>query len=230
MLETHIHDKYLALVNKVNTLSNEYHNQDVSSVPDETYDKHFQTLLEFEQAHPELVVPYSPTQRVGEYPISEFKKVKHTVPMLSLDNTFTDGETIDFFKKIAIHLGVAPRDLTIVSEPKLDGLAIELRYEQGILTVASTRGDGEVGEDVTHNIRTLPSVPLKLRTNIPPDVLEVRGEVFMPKAEFQRVNAELAAAGHKLFANPRNAAAGTIRQMAPKVAASRGLEFIPHQG
>ncbi|WP_019865178.1 NAD-dependent DNA ligase LigA [Methylovulum miyakonense] len=219
---------YLQLVNYVNKLSRQYHIDDNPTVPDHEYDTAYAQLKQMETEQPELVVPYSPTQRVGETPIGEFKKVKHTVPMLSLDNTFSVEDTVKFFERAAEKLGVLPEDLVIISEPKLDGLAIELRYENGILVTASTRGDGEAGEDVTHNIRTLPSVPLKLDTDNPPEVLEVRGEVFMPKAEFVRVNAELEAEGKKTFVNPRNAAAGTIRQMDSKVAAGRGLEFIPY--
>ena len=181
-----------------------------------------------EAENPELITSESPSQRVGAKPIDDYVKIEHTVKMLSLANAFTLAETYDFFEKAAKELDISPSSLTIFSEPKLDGLAISLHYDHGLLSYAATRGDGQVGEDVTHTIKTVKSVPIKLATDCPPETLDVRGEVFMPKAAFEKLNRQALQNDSKVFVNPRNAAAGTVRQMNPKIAAERDLQFIPY--
>jgi DNA ligase (NAD+) len=212
----------------------EYHNYryyvlDSPVISDAEYDRLFRRLQELEREHPEFFDPNSPTQRVGAPPAEKFEPVRHTVPMLSLSNAMSEAEFREFDERVRRTLGLSgPVDY--VAEPKLDGLGVELVYERGELVVASTRGDGYVGENVTANVRTIRSVPLRLRTDsgappIPPR-LEVRGEVIMPKSAFQKLNAERAKAGEPLFANPRNAAAGSLRQLDSRVTASRPLDMF----
>lgn len=219
---------YEELVEKINLWNHAYYVLDNPLVSDAEYDQAFRDLLSLEAAHPELVTPQSPSQRIGAAPISEFKKVEHRVKMLSLANAFSLQETVDFFDKVAKELDVNLESLAIFSEPKLDGLAITIHYHHGVFSYAATRGDGQVGEEVTHNIKTIKSVPLKLDTDTPPEKLEVRGEVFMPKAAFEKLNRLAGEQNSKVFVNPRNAAAGTVRQMNPKIAAARDLQFIPY--
>ena len=219
---------YQQLIEKINLWNHAYYVLDEPLVSDAEYDAAFRELLKLEAEQPELVTPESPSQRVGGKPIDEFKKVEHKVKMLSLENAFSLDETFAFFEKAAKELDIAPEQLAIFSEPKLDGLAITIHYEHGIFKYAATRGDGQIGEDVTHNIKTIKSVPLKLATDNPPDYLEVRGEVFMPKAAFNKLNQVAKQQNSKVFVNPRNAAAGTVRQMNPKIAAERDLQFIPY--
>ncbi len=219
---------YNDLVAKINQWDHEYYVLDNPSVSDAEYDQAFRKLLEMESEHPELITKESPSQRVGAKPISEFRKIKHTVKMLSLENAFSLEETYGFFEKAAKELDVSPSSLDIFSEPKLDGLAITIHYDQGLFSYAATRGDGQVGEDVTHNIKTIKSVPVRLASNNPPGKLDVRGEVFMPKAAFEKLNRLALQNDSKVFVNPRNAAAGTVRQMNPKIAAERDLQFIPY--
>jgi len=219
---------YEQLVERINLWNHAYYVLDNPLVSDAEYDHAFRALLALEAEHPELVSPESPSQRVGATPIAEFKKVEHGVKMLSLANAFSLQETYDFFDKAAKELNISPASLLIFSEPKLDGLAITIHYHHGLFSYAATRGDGQVGEDVTHNIKTIKSVPLKLDTDVPPEKLEVRGEVFMPKAAFEKLNRLAQQQNGKVFVNPRNAAAGTVRQMNPKIAASRDLQFIPY--
>ncbi|MDD5461232.1 MAG: NAD-dependent DNA ligase LigA [Methylococcales bacterium] len=219
---------YNELVAKINQWNHEYYILDTPSVSDAEYDQTFRKLLEMEAEHSELITPESPSQRIGAQPISEFRKVEHTVKMLSLANAFSLEETYDFFEKAARELNVSPSLLDIFSEPKLDGLAITIHYDKGRFSYAATRGDGQVGEDVTHTIKTIKTVPIKLATDNPPLKLDVRGEVFMPKAAFEKLNRLAAQNNNKVFVNPRNAAAGTIRQMNPKIAAERDLQFIPY--
>ncbi|NQD38882.1 NAD-dependent DNA ligase LigA [Permianibacter sp. IMCC34836] len=205
-----------------------YYVLDQPSVPDAEYDRLMGQLRELEAQHPELVTADSPTQRVGGEPIAAFKQVRHAVPMLSLENAFSDDELRAFVRGIQERLGTTDA-LEFSCEPKLDGLAISLIYEHGLLVRAATRGDGETGEDVTHSVRTIKSIPLRLNpSGIPPALLEVRGEVFMPKAAFERFNAKARATGDKLLANPRNAAAGALRSLDPKVAATRELAFYAY--
>ncbi len=219
---------YAQLLAKINQWNHEYYVLDHPTVTDAEYDLAFKDLLEREAAQPELISPESPSQRVGAAPIDDFRKITHRVKMLSLANAFSLEETSAFFDKAAKELMLESSALTIFSEPKLDGLAISLHYANGLLSYAATRGDGQVGEDVTHTIKTVKSVPIKLATQQPPVVLEVRGEVFMPKAAFAKLNQLAYANNSKVFVNPRNAAAGTVRQMNPKIAAARDLQFIPY--
>jgi DNA ligase (NAD+) len=198
-----------------------YYVLDDPEVPDAEYDRLMRELRALEHAHPELTRPDSPTQRVAGAPSASFAAVQHVVPMLSLDNAFADEEVLDFDRRVRERLGGAA-SVEYCAEPKLDGLAISLRYEHGVLVHAATRGDGLTGEDVTANVRTIRSVPLRLAGNAPAE-LEVRGEVFMPLEGFRRLNDAAAAAGDKLFVNPRNAAAGALRQLDPAVTARRPL-------
>ena len=223
-MQTHYND----LVAKINQWDHEYYVLDNPSVTDAEYDQAFRKLLEMEAENPELITADSPSQRVGAKPIDEFRKIEHKVKMLSLENAFTLDETFGFFEKAAKELDVSPSSLDIFSEPKLDGLAISIHYDKGLFSYAATRGDGQVGEDVTHTIKTIKSVPIRLASNNPPDKLDVRGEVFMPKAAFEKLNRLALQNDSKVFVNPRNAAAGTIRQMNPKIAAERDLQFTPY--
>ncbi len=219
---------YQKNVAQLNLWNHAYHVLDAPLISDAEYDAAFRELQTVEQENPDWLMPESPTQRVGDSVGSAFQKITHTVKMLSLANAFSIDETVDFFVKAAKELAIPLESLDIFSEPKLDGLAISLRYEKGLLRVAATRGDGEIGENVTHNIKTIQSIPLKLNTKTPPEILEVRGEVFMTKAIFEQINQLAQTQNSRAFVNPRNAAAGTIRQLNPKIAAERALQFIPY--
>jgi DNA ligase (NAD+) len=200
---------------------------DDPKVPDAEYDRTVRRLRELEQAHPELITPDSPTQRVGSAKLAEFREIKHSVPMLSLDNVFSEDELAGFDHRVRERLqdrDIAVESVNYWAEPKLDGVAIALRYEQGELVFGATRGDGTTGEDVTHNVRTIRSIPLRLRVRRALPVFEVRGEVFMPKAGLEELNRRALARGEKTFVNPRNAAAGSVRQLDPRLAAQRPLE------
>jgi len=195
-------------------------------ISDAEYDRLFRELQELERRYPELVTPDSPTQRVGAPPAEEFAPVEHAIPMLSLQNCFNDEELEEWDDRVRRLLGGEP--VEYVCEPKLDGLSVELVYVDGVFTVGSTRGDGRVGEDVTRNLRTIKQVPLRLfpLDGKVPRLLEARGEVYMEKEAFRRLNAERERAGEPLFANPRNAAAGSLRQLDPNVTASRPLKIF----
>ncbi len=199
-----------------------YYVLDDPEIPDSEYDRLLRELQELESRHPELITADSPTQRVGAEPLGAFEEVQHRVPMLSLENAFSEEEMTEFDRRVRERLGEEQK-IVYAAEPKLDGLAISLRYEQGCLVQAATRGDGQRGEDVTQNVRTILSVPLRLLGEGWPSILEVRGEVYMPKAGFDALNARARAAGEKGFANPRNAAAGSLRQLDPRVTAERPL-------
>lgn len=202
-----------------------YYVLDDPMLPDADWDRLLRELQDLEHRHPEFADPNSPTQRVGNRPASGFREVTHSVPMLSLANAFTDDEIEDFAGRIAKETG---EHIPVFSvEPKLDGLAISLRYENGVFIRGATRGDGSTGEDVTANLRTVKCIPLKLRGDAP-DVLEVRGEVYMPKADFETYNARALAEGGKTLANPRNGAAGSLRQLDPRVTALRPLAFYAY--
>ncbi|MFD0738036.1 NAD-dependent DNA ligase LigA [Lysobacter koreensis] len=203
-----------------------YHVLDDPTIPDAEYDRLLRELDELEAAHPELATPDSPTQRIGALPSGAFGEVRHAIPMLSLGNAFSDGEVADFVRRIAQQLD---RDEPVFSvEPKLDGLAISLRYEHGRFVQGATRGDGASGENVTANLRTIKAIPLTLRGSDWPQVLEVRGEVYMPLAAFRRYNERALAEGGKVLANPRNGAAGSLRQLDPRITAKRPLAFYAY--
>ena len=211
----------LALIRQLNDYSYAYHVNDEPLVPDAEYDRCYRQLQQLEQKHPQWIQADSPTQRVGEKPDNGFASVEHTVPMLSLDNAFDDTSLLDFDERIQRLAQTS--SITYCCEPKLDGLAISLRYEDGLLVRGVTRGDGLTGEDITSNIKTIYSVPMRLRTDTPPPVLEVRGEIYMPKDGFEKLNQQAAEKGEKTFVNPRNAAAGSLRQLDPKITAARPL-------
>ncbi|MEW6305447.1 MAG: NAD-dependent DNA ligase LigA [Verrucomicrobiota bacterium] len=192
-------------------------------ISDQEYDRLYHELLALEQAHPELVTPDSPSQRVGGKPVSEFRPHQHAMPMMSLDNTYSQDEVREFVNRVQKLL--PGEKLEWVLEPKVDGLAISLRYENGVFTVGATRGDGTTGDDITANLKTIRSIPLKL-TGPAPRVLEVRGEVYMTVAGFKKLNAERESAGEEAFANPRNAAAGSLKQLDSKLVAKRPLDIV----
>ncbi|MBW3196178.1 NAD-dependent DNA ligase LigA [Marinobacter nauticus] len=204
-----------------------YYVQDDPRIPDAEYDRLFRELQKLEAEHPELATEDSPTRRVGSSAETSFEEVTHRLPMLSLDNAFSEDELRDFDHRVRDRLG-EDGAIEYVCEPKLDGLAVSLHYENGTLTRAATRGDGYTGEDITANIRTIPSVPLKLRGSGYPDLVEVRGEVYMPRAGFEKLNERLAEQGEKTFVNPRNAAAGSLRQKKSTVTARRPLELCAY--
>lgn len=216
-----------ALRQAINEHNYRYYVLDDPQVPDAEYDRLFRELQDLEAEHPELVTEDSPTRRVGANAETSFEEVVHRIPMLSLDNAFSDEELQDFDRRVRDRLKTEEL-IEYVCEPKLDGLAVSLHYEQGVLTRAATRGDGYAGEDITANIRTIPSVPLKLRGDQVPDLVEVRGEVYMPKAGFEALNQSLTNKGEKAFVNPRNAAAGSLRQKKPSVTARRPLEMCAY--
>jgi DNA ligase (NAD+) len=202
-----------------------YHVLDNPEVPDVEYDRLMRELQELEGAHPEIVTSDSPTQRVGDTPLSSFRTVPHRVPMLSLENAFSAEELRDFHRRVISRLDLDEKSpLRYSAEPKLDGAAVSILYEDGVLVRGATRGDGSMGEDITHNVRTIESIPLRLVGNDYPSLLEVRGEVFMPKAGFEAYNEKARDAGEKTFVNPRNAAAGSLRQLDPKLTAARPLD------
>ncbi len=205
----------------------QYHVLDAPEVPDAEYDRLMRELQALEKEHPETVTTDSPTQRVGDAPIDEFGTIVHEQPMLSLDNAFSEEELEDFHRRVTerLKLNEGAESLVYSAEPKLDGVAVSLLYESGVLVRAATRGDGTRGEDITHNVRTIDAVPLKARGNGHPDRLEVRGEVFMPKAGFHAYNERARQAGEKEFVNPRNAAAGSLRQLDPRLTAERPLDI-----
>ncbi|WP_368563665.1 NAD-dependent DNA ligase LigA [Pseudoxanthomonas sp. UTMC 1351] len=203
-----------------------YHVLDEPNIPDAEYDRMLRELDNLESAHPELVTPDSPSQRVGNAPSAKFAEVRHAVPMLSLGNAFSDEEVQDFARRIAEKL--KRPHLLFSAEPKLDGLAISLRYEDGVFVQGATRGDGATGEDVTVNLRTIKAIPLQLRGTGWPKTLEVRGEVYMPLAAFKAYNERMLKEGGKVLANPRNGAAGSLRQLDPRMTAQRPLAFYAY--
>ncbi len=202
-----------------------YYVLDDPQIPDSEYDRLLRELQVLEVDYPELITSDSPTQRVGGTPLKAFNQVQHRLPMLSLDNAFSEEEFANFERRVRERLD-SDGGIQFCVEPKLDGLAVSLRYEAGVLVQAATRGDGSQGEDVTHNVRTIPSVPLRLLGEDWPQVLEVRGEVFMPKAGFLRFNEKARKLGEKEFVNPRNAAAGSLRQLDPQITATRPLDMF----
>jgi len=197
-------------------------------ISDREYDQLFQRLKELEDAHPELITDDSPTQRVGGEPIDGFETVTHAVPMLSIANTYSAEELAEFDRRVRKSLGEAGAAVHYLVDPKIDGVAVSLRYESGRLRQAATRGDGTRGDDITNNVKRIRSVPLRLRGEDWPDVLEVRGEVYWPTKSFTAYNRKRVADGQEPFANPRNGAAGTLKQLDPRIVSERGLAFIAH--
>ncbi len=221
--------RHAELVEQIRRLDRAYYVLAKPTVSDAEYDRLYRELADLEKLHPELFTPDSPTQRVGGQPASEFKSLAHGVPMLSLDNTYSHEEVREFVGRVQKLL--PGENLEWVVEPKIDGLAVNLRYEAGVLVAGATRGDGARGDDITANLRTIRSVPLKLiaphgRRAALPAVIEVRGEVYLPLAGFQKLNAERVAAGEEAFVNPRNAAAGSLKQLDPALVAKRPLDIV----
>lgn len=221
-----IKDQVAELHQALNEHNYRYYVLDDPSIPDSEYDRLFQALKILEAEYPALITKDSPTQRVGAEPLESFSQVKHNIPMLSLDNVFDQEALMAFDTRIQQRL--EDQSYQYVCEPKLDGVAISLLYKKGELTCAATRGDGSVGEEVTHNIRTIKAIPLVLRGDDYPAELEVRGEIYIPKQDFIRLNQLAEKNEEKIFANPRNAAAGSIRQLDPKIAAKRPLAFYAY--
>ena len=226
MADKKIRQRVESLREQINAHNYAYYVLDNPEVTDSEYDRLLCELNELEQQYPELVTADSPTQRVGAKPLSEFAEVQHEVPMLSLGNAFSEEDMIDFDRRVREAAG--KEIIAYAAEPKLDGLAISLLYRDGVLVRAATRGDGHTGEDVTLNVRTIQAIPLKLRGDDYPPVLEVRGEVVMPKRGFEKLNQQQKEKGEKTFVNPRNAAAGSLRQLDPKVTATRPLSFYSY--
>ncbi len=213
----------------LNRAGHAYYVLDAPEMEDPVYDRLYRELVELEQADPSLCSPDSPTQRVGGPPAAGFQSVRHRIGLLSLDNAFNIGELEAWYARLLRVLDREPDTaLPMVGELKIDGNALALSYEQGVLVRAATRGDGEQGEAITANVRTIGTVPLRLQLEQPPDWLEVRGEALIPDGTFSAINAEREARGEALFANPRNACAGTLRQLDPKVVAARRLDFFAY--
>jgi DNA ligase (NAD+) len=221
-----IKDKIQELIEKISTFDYQYYVLDNPSISDFEYDKIFRSLVDLENENPELIRPDSPSQRVGGKALDAFESVIHRQAMLSLNNAFDDDELIAFDKRIKDDIGIAEVEYAV--EPKFDGLAITLTYENGIFVQGATRGDGYTGENVTHNLKTIRSIPTKLNYIHPPKLLEVRGEVLMLKKDFELLNQKQESLGEKQFANPRNAAAGSLRQLDPRITATRPLTFFSY--
>lgn len=223
---THVpHKRISKLRQLIQNHDYKYYVLDQPEISDYEYDQLFAELCQLEKEHPELITPDSPTQRVFGQALEQFAKQAHRKPMLSLSNSYSPQDIEGFHKRVQKVLGAEANDLIYFCEPKLDGLAIELIYEDGLLVAALTRGDGYTGENVLSNVKTLRSVPLKLKTNSPPPLLEIRGEVFILKNDFKTLNDNQQEAGQPTFANPRNAAAGTIRQLDARIASQRPLKI-----
>ena len=224
-----VKDRVLELHKLINLHSYKYHSLDKPTIDDHQYDALFNELLDLEEKFPKYRFSYSPSQRVGSKPLEGFKKIEHLTPMLSLENAFNQDDMEEFNKRILERL-LIDDDLSYSCEPKLDGIAVNLLYKNGHFDLASTRGDGKIGEDITNNIRTINSIPLSLigdKSKLP-SLIEIRGEVFIEKKDFDLANKKAIKEGEKTFANPRNAAAGSLRQLDPSIAASRPLKFYAH--
>ncbi len=226
MTQDEARQRHTRLADEIRQHDHAYYVLAKPSISDRDYDKLYRELLDLEQAHPELVSADSPSQRVGGHVASSFAQVKHALPMLSLDNTYSQEEVRDFVARVQKLL---PNEkLEWVVEPKVDGIAISLRYENGVFTTGATRGDGTTGDDITNNLKTIRSIPLKLaaKKDAVPPVFEARGEVYMTRDGFAKLNAEKAAAGEELYANPRNTTAGSLKQLDPKLVAKRPLDIV----
>src|SRR5881392_1255521 len=217
-----------------------YYAESRPQISDRDFDRLLAELIELEKQHPELITPDSPSQRGGGDVQDELKPVRHAVPMMSIDNTYSEEEVRAFDERVRKGLGMEKRagglfdtaGVAYVIEPKIDGASVTLRYEKGQLVLAATRGRGNVGDDITVNAKTIRSIPLSLRRDgakeSPPEILEVRGEVYMDNEDFQRVNKELVEAGEEAYANARNLTSGTLRRLDPKIVAKRRLRFLSH--
>jgi len=210
--------RHSVLAEEIRRHDHDYYVLAEPTISDSDYDRLYRELLDLEGEYPDLMTADSPSQRVGGKPVSEFPEYRHAVPMMSLDNTYSYEEIGEFLKRVGKLLPEADLDWTV--EPKVDGLAVSLRYENGVLAVGATRGDGVTGDDITGNLKTIRSLPLKL-IGKPPAVLEVRGEVFMSRKGFAKLNEKRMVAGEEPFANPRNAAAGSLKQLDPNLVAER---------
>ena len=222
-----IESKMKRLIDEINFHNYQYHGMDDPKISDHQFDKLVIELLDLEKENPQLIQVDSPTQRVGSKPIDGFTQIEHLTPMLSLDNVFTMEELMSFEKRAKDKLSLE-ENIEFIAEPKLDGVAVNLVYESGILSYATTRGDGSTGEDVTHNVLTIKSIPMKLKSSSPPKTIEIRGEIIISKNDFKTMNRDNADKDMKVFANPRNAAAGSIRQLDPNISKDRPLRFYAH--
>ncbi len=226
-LTLNVVDRIFELRKLLSDYSYHYYVLDQPIVPDAEYDRLFRELQDLEKQFPELITSDSPTQRVGATPAEAFRKIKHVTAMLSLDNAFSEEDVTNFHRRVLERLELDPYEkIEYVAEPKIDGMAVNLVYEDGRLTQAATRGDGIIGEDILQNVRAIPSIPLVLRGKHLPKFLEVRGEIYMPLASFEKLNATAIKTSGKIFVNPRNAAAGSLRQLDPSVTASRDLNIF----
>lgn len=234
-ISAEVHQRIQQLREQLNAYSHQYYVLDEPTVPDAEYDRQYRELEELEKEFPELMTADSPTQKVGAVPLASFTQVTHEMPMLSLDNAMNNEELLDFNRKVKDRLKnsglkkyVLEDDIEFACEPKLDGLAVSILYENGQLVQAATRGDGTTGENITQNVRTIKNVPLSLRGHDFPQRLEVRGEIYIPKAGFEKLNQLARENGDRVFANPRNAAAGSLRQLDSRITAKRPLEFCAY--
>jgi DNA ligase (NAD+) len=221
-------DRIQELREQINYHNHLYYVLDNPEISDAEYDRLFDELLELEKRYPGLITSDSPTQRVGATPLEEFKTVRHGLPMLSLNKASSEAEFLDFHRRVLELSGESEKEITYTVEPKFDGLAVELVFDKGIFHLGSTRGDGVVGEDVTLNLRTIKPIPLRLIGGPNPDLIEVRGEVIMNKGDFESLNKRREKTGEPLFANPRNAAAGSVRQLDPKITSTRPLNMFAY--
>ena len=224
MTQAQAKKRHAQLVEEIRQHDHAYYVEAKPKISDRDYDRLYHELLELEKEFPELASPDSPSQRVGGEPLESFKPVRHLLPMLSLDNTYSQNEIRDFVKRVQKLLPDEKLDWSV--EPKVDGVAVSLRYENGKLTVGATRGDGTTGDDVTTNLKTIRSIPLKLSIANAPQVLEVRAEIYLTKTGFEKLNAGQKAAGEETYANARNTAAGSLKQLDPKLAAKRPLDIV----
>ena len=222
-MKTEAKKRHAVLAEEIRRHDHAYYVLAEPSISDPDYDRLYRELLDLEASYPELCATDSPSQRVGGKPVSEFAEHRHARPMMSLDNTYSSDELAEFLQRVEKRLPEAELDWTI--ETKIDGLAVSLRYEKGVLVVGATRGDGVTGDDITGNLKTIRSLPLRLPAKAPA-VLEVRGEVFMSRAGFAKLNEKRKAEGEEPFANPRNAAAGSLKMLDPKMVAERPLGII----
>ena len=226
--EKKVIDRVQELRERINYHNYRYYVLDNPEISDAEYDRLFDELVELEKRYPELVTIDSPTQRVGAAPLEEFRTVRHSISLLSLNKSTSEAEFLEFHRRVLELSGVSEKKIRYTVEPKFDGLAVELVFNKGVFSLGSTRGDGVVGEDVTLNLRTIKSVPLRLMGSPNPDLIEVRGEVIMNKEDFHRLNKSREKAGEPLFANPRNAAAGSVRQLDPRVTSTRPLNMFAY--